>query len=390
MHVPKIALHFRLISIFKSFLALFFLAVSSISYAATITITGNHIITTPTVYQNSTLEMSDGRFTINAGGSLTLDNCVVNIKISPTNPFLVLANQGNINFNKTVFNVTSEGITPNPSTRSAYNLIDINIGNLSLTDNAFTINNEYTVGVLTTQNSPNNGFVITNNSFKHFHGGIYLSQVMNPMINNNKFERVSFANIYFSGSLAQISNNFLAFPGNVAVGDGIDLVNANSVTISNNIISSSAGYGILMMGAQNISINNNKITDGFSYGIYIRNPALLTSKDQYLKQLYKKTKAQLTNNTITLTNNYIEQNRYGLAGETVDNLIVTNNIFIQRFDDSSVRQFWTNNDNLLPFASNLIWSSNYYKEAFTQEVPGDNTNALQFLVFPEHGGVYLP
>jgi parallel beta-helix repeat protein len=360
------------------------------SFAYSEVITGNQIISSPTEYKNTTLDMTNGRFTINPGGTLTLDNCVVNIKISAANPFFATLNKDALNIKKSTFNVTTDGITPNSNNQAIYDLIRVNDnGALSITDSNFAVDSFYTVGFLVTQNLTNSGFVISNNVIKNFHGGIYLSGVTNTTISNNKFDRVSFANVYFSGNLAEINNNILTFPGNLALGDGIDLVNSNSINVHHNIIASSAGYGIMIMGSQNININNNKITDGFSYGIFIRNPSSF-SKDKYLSQLYRKPKSQFNNDNITISNNYIEQNRYGLSGETINNLIAINNIFIQHFDDNSVRQFWTNNDNLLPFVSNLTWSGNYYKEAFTQEVPGDNTNALQFVTFPAHGGVFLP
>jgi parallel beta-helix repeat protein len=389
MQIHYFLLNSRLLSIFKLFIILLLLSISNLVYADVV-ITGNQIITTPTLYKDTTLDMTNGRFTINPGGTLTIENCIVNVKISPTNPFFATLYKDALTLKKNIFNVVSDGITPDSNIQSAYTLIRVNdTASLSITDNSFVVDKAYTVGFLTTQNTPNNGFVISNNVVKNFHGGIYLSGLTNTTIHDNKFDRVSFANIYLSGSLAEIDNNIFTFPGNLAVGDGIDLVNANSVNLHHNIIASAAGYGIMMMGSQNITLNNNKITDGFSYGIFIRNPGLV-SKDKYLSQLYRKTKPQFSNDNISISNNYIAQNRYGLTAETINNLIVINNMFIQHFDDSSVRQFWTNNDNLLPFVSNLTWSNNYYKEAFTQEVPGDNTNALQFVSFPEHGGVYLP
>jgi parallel beta-helix repeat protein len=391
MQVYNALFEFRQISIFKSFIILLLLALSSLTYANTIVITGNNIINTPTSYTNVTLDMTNGRFTINPGGTLTLQNCIVNIAISPSNPFFATLNKDALTLEKNVFNVTSDAITSDPNTQSVYALINVNdSGHLSITDNTFKVNKLYTVGFLVTQNNPTNGFIISNNFFKNFHGGIYLAASTNPTISNNTFETVSFSNIYFSGTLAQINDNIFSFPGNLTMGDGIDVVNADSVNIHNNQIASSSGYGIMMMGAKNITVDSNKITDGLSYGIFIRTPASPLKKDNYLSQLYRKSKSLINNDNITITHNYIEQNRYGLSGEIINNLIVINNIFIQRFDDSSVRQFWTNNTNLLPSVSNLTWSSNYYKEAFTQDVPGDNTNALQFVPFPEYGGVYLP
>jgi parallel beta-helix repeat protein len=356
----------------KFFILLAFLSLSNAIYASVINITGNKIITTHVVYENSNIDMTNGRFTINEGG-LTLKNCIVNVKISPANPFMILLNKGNLNLNKTRLNVTTDGITPDPKVKSIYHLITINNGNLSITHNHFILNNPYTVGLLTTQTNPNNNFVISKNIFKNFHGGIYLSGMTNVIINNNRFERISFSNVYFSGQLAYINDNVFLFPGNLSIGDAIVLENANHIFISNNIISNSAGYGILMVGAQDIFINENKMTDGASYGVFIRTPLLNNDNDH-----------------ITLSNNYIAQNCYGLAGETLDHLIVTNNIFIQRFNDASTRRFWTDNANLLPLARHIMWSDNYYKEAFTQEVPGDDSSALQFVPFPQQGGVVLP
>jgi hypothetical protein len=64
-------------------------------------------------------------------------------------------------------------------------------------------------------------------------------------------------------------------------------------------------------------------------------------------------------------------------------------MFIQRFTDTSLRQFWTNNDNILPNVNSLTWVDNLYKEAFTQVNGGDNTSSLTFVTFPAHGGVYI-
>jgi hypothetical protein len=44
---------------------------------------------------------------------------------------------------------------------------------------------------------------------------------------------------------------------------------------------------------------------------------------------------------------------------------------------------------LLPSVTNLTWLNNTYKEAFTQDISGDNTPSLQFVNFPAHGGVFI-
>ena len=366
--------------------------ISQACLASPIIIAGNKIINTPTMYNNVELDMTNGRFTITAGGSLTIENAVINVAISPSNPYFVSMNNDSLSLKNNTIHVTSSGITPNPNVKSLNELIDVQQGKVEIVGNTVQIDNAFTVGFLTTQNLTTDGFIINNNTIKNFHGGVYLVHSNNAHVNDNTFENVSFANIYILGNLNKFKRNIFSFPGNLMFGDAIDVVSSDSVTISDNIIASDAGYGISIMGGQNIFIDNNKITDGSSYAIFIHAPALSSLKShKYLSQLVGKEKITGAGNTnIVITNNYLAQNRYGLAGKMIDKLIVTNNTFIQRFTDSSIRQFWTNNDILLPSATNLTWSNNIYKEAFTQEVPGDNKSALRFVVFPEHGGVFLP
>ena len=68
---------------------------------------------------------------------------------------------------------------------------------------------------------------------------------------------------------------------------------------------------------------------------------------------------------------------------------VTNNYFSQRFEDAASRKFWTDNTNLLINVTNLTWTHNFYKEAFTQEEGGDNSKSLNFIAFPQTGGISL-
>jgi parallel beta-helix repeat protein len=245
--------------------------------------------------------------------------------------------------------------------------------------------------LLQTKTATTSNFNITQNTIKHFHGGLYLNNSNNATVSGNTFWNVSYSNIYNSGQLNNFNNNVFYFPGNLKFGDAFDLVNANGININNNIISSSSNYGIYIMGGQNISIDNNKIVDGLSYGISIATPSTLKVNNKTLSEILSNKKLKLlSNSNIIITNNYISLNRYGLSGGIMDQLIVTGNTFIQRFSDSSIRQYWTNNDILLPSASNVTWLNNFYKEAFTQDVPGDNSNSLSFITFPQHGGVFIP
>ena len=66
----------------------------------------------------------------------------------------------------------------------------------------------------------------------------------------------------------------------------------------------------------------------------------------------------VVNGNITITNNYISQNRYGFAADNVDGLKVRNNVFIQRFNDKQTRKFWTNNDILIQNTKRINWGKN--------------------------------
>jgi hypothetical protein len=365
---------------------------SSTSCLAAIILHGNQVINTPTTYTNVTLDLTDGRFTINAGGSLTIQNSTIDSTISPSNPFFVQMNNGGLNLQNNDVNVKVSGISQNSDTKALYNLINITNGTLNVTNNAFQIDTPFTVGLLgTLGTAATSGYVFNNNSINNFHGGIYLLNSNNAQVNENEFTNVSFSNIYNTGNLSNFSGNIFSFPGNLTLGNAFDIVNSDGLTISNNVIASGSNYGISIVGGSNLFIENNKITDGKSYAIIIQTPASTEiSKSKYLSQLMPKKKIRLvSNNNIVISNNYISQNKYGLTGGIIDQLIVTNNIFIQRFTDTSVRQYWTNNDNLLPAVTNLTWIDNTYKEAFTQDISGDNTPSLQFVNFPAHGGVFI-
>lgn len=368
------------------------LLVSSMSHASPIIITGNHVITTPTVYQNVVLDMSNGRFTINAGGSLTIENSIVNSTISPSNPYMVSLTTGGLSLKNSKVTVTESGIVPDMNSKSAYPLIKVAQGQVSINDNTFANTTAFTVGFLETQNLETHGFDINHNLIKNFHGGLYLENSNNAEVDDNSFEMVSYSNIInVSSNASKFKRNIFSFPGNLKKGNAFNIINSKGLDISDNIITNSAGTGIFIMGGQKLFIDNNQISDGKSFGIYIQTPSLTSaSKNPYYIPVLAKNLKLASNSNIVISNNYIAQNRYGLSGGEIDHLIVTNNIFIQRFQDNSTRQNWTNNDVLLASAADLIWSNNLYKEAFTQEVPGDNSNTLQFVTFPEHGGVFLP
>jgi hypothetical protein len=111
--------------------------------------------------------------------------------------------------------------------------------------------------------------------------------------------------------------------------------------------------------------------------------------DKYLTNYLNHYHSNQRNTNITVTNNYLSQNRYGFAAQGVDSLFVANNFFIQAFDNSQDRIFWTNNANLIVDVTSLTWTNNFYKEAYSQDVPGDNSKSNALVVFPTTGGVLL-
>lgn len=368
-----------------------FLLSNSICLAG-IVIHGNQVINTTKHYDHVSLDLTDGRFTLNTGAVLKIENSTIDVTISPTNPYFILLNNGQLILNNNIVHVKSSGITPDPNTKSAYQLIRIQNGYITIAKNTFSIDTDYSVGLLETAGvSTTTGFNINSNTINHFHGGFYLVNTNNAKIVDNTFNNVSFANIFNMGNLSNFNRNIFSFPGNLKFGNALNIVNSDGLTISDNIISSSSNDSIIIMGSQNVFMDNNKITDGQAYAINILTPTLAEMrKNSSLSHFSNRKLKFLNNDNILISNSYFSQNKYGLTGGVIDKLIVTNNTFIQRFIDNGTRQYWTNNDNLLSDVSNLLWFDNEYKEAFTQDITGDNTDALKFVTFPAHGGVSIP
>ncbi len=384
-------LRFKLAAFFKLFIGTLLLFGLDASCFADVVLHGNQVITTPTVYNNVTLDLTDGRFTINQGGSLKITNSTINIQISSSNPFLIKLMQGGLDLENNKVNVRVTGLPQTPNSQAAYQLMNVVQGSLMLQKNLFVIGTPFTVGFLTTQGAPTYNFMIKENSINNFHGGISLINSADAEVSFNKFANVSLANLFNNAKGSHIDSNLFLFPGNLHLGNAIDILNSECIKVTNNIISSGSNFGITVTGGDDILIENNKITDGKDFAIIINTPSLAAmNKNKYLLQFMPQKKIKfLENNNITVSNNYIEQNKFGLTGGLIDSLRVEDNIFIQRFNDPTSRQYWTNNDNLLPNVQHLTWNNNEYKEAFTQDNQGDNSMTLQFVSFPKQGGVVL-
>lgn len=381
-------------NIFHYCIGLVMVLLSHYSFAATIVIAPNTVISANTTYSNDTLDMSNGSFIINNNASLTIENCAINGTVSPANPFLINVSNGALVLNNNMIQVTASGITPAPQQQSLYQVLRVDQGTVNMAGNTASVDMAFTVGfLLTNQTIMTDGFNIINNTFKNFHGGLYLINSNHAEIDDNHFVSVSYANIFNIGNMSNIKRNQFLLPGNFVSGDTIDILSSDGIVISDNTFESGSCVEIAAGDSQNILIDGNKMMDGLTYAIAIGTEEGMKdvkTKKSFLSQMRHKYKSNLLAlSNITITNNYISQNRYGLTAAGVDHFIVQNNLFIQRFMDDKTRKFWTDNAILLSGITNLTWTNNFYKEAYSQINGDDNTKSKQVVPFPQTGGVTL-
>lgn len=346
-----------------------------------------------TVIENADLDMSNGSFTITNNATLTIKNSRIVGTISPTNPYLFLVETGKLILKNNTVSVNAVDINPTPFHISLYNTINVEQGSAKIVANSFTIDKPYTASLLATKTEITNNIVFAKNRVYSFHGGIILRNSHFSVVANNAFYNVSNSNVFLlESSSSKVLNNTILFAGNNNVGDGIDFVDSRDVILKNNFISSGSCYSIVVMRCKNVIIDKNHITGGITYAITILPSLVLPGNlNEHLADLIGKpaSRADIPSENIIVINNYFSQNRFGLAATTVNGLVVKNNYFIQHFTDTASRLFWTNNDILMRNVTNLIWKNNFYKEAYAQDIRGNNTIASNFVLFPDRGGVYL-
>lgn len=357
-----------------------------------IIIAPNTIISVDTTYSSDTLDMSNGNFIVQNNATLTIQSCNIIGTLSDANPTLISVLLGSLNMDNNIVQLTSSGIVPHPETQSLHYFIRLEQAKVNLDSNSFNMDLSFVVGLLISDVvQVTDGIMITNNTFRNFHGVLYLLNSNNTLIQDNLFKLNSYGNMVLVGNSCTINNNKILFPGIDHIGNGIDIIDSSQVSITNNVIFTPTCRGIFVVGSHDVVIDSNSITGGITYAIILVSDIELSEKDNYgrriLDKLGKKPIQQGTNN-ITISNNIMSQNRYGLAATDVENLSVTGNYFSQRFEDAASRLFWTNNSTLLVNVTGLVWTNNVYKEAFTQVNGGDNS-MTQFVPFPISGGVVL-
>lgn len=379
----------------KTLLPFILLIAINPSHANQVIINEEIIINSERIYDQESLTLGEkGRFIIDENGLLIIKNSSINITISQYNSFFILAKAGKLILENCTLHVKTINIPVDSENAASCYLIRASKGRLLVNNNQFETESIHTIGFIKSGNwddlAQTDHNTISNNIIHNFHGGVYLLNATDSLIKNNLFRFNSFGNIaILLGKNITIENNKILFPGRFSVGDGITLVSSMDIIIKNNQISNGSCYGIQIIGGGNIAIGDNTIVDGATYAIYISsNYQKLQINKKELTQ-FKLDNPLIINSDITISNNYLGQNRYAIAGDEVSNLTVNNNYIIQKFDDSYLRAFFTNNDILFKSLTNLIWENNFYKEAFTQ-VNGKNLDITKRLYeYPKHGGVII-
>jgi parallel beta-helix repeat protein len=358
------------------------------------------IISTSKTYENTTLDMTNGNLIVQNNATLTIKNCLVHGSVSPTTLNLINVVDGKLHIEKSNFSISATSLPADPNTTAISYVFLINKGQLSLVGNAFKIDKFYTAGlVVTNETNLTSDINIADNTIENFHGGTYLINSNNAHVTNNTFSMNSMGNIVLRGNNGVISKNIIKFSGNNNIGNGIDIFNSDNVNIFENTILDSSCYGILLLDSANITLSQNIIAGGITWAINIISFDQLKTKEKNIDDKFIKNSTYLLhyvanyknkvsiNKNIQIRNNFLLLNRYGLSASFVNTIDVESNIFIQKFNDSKSRKFWTDNNILLENVTNLTWQNNIYKEAFTQINGESNNLALQYVTFPQSGGV---
>ena len=354
----------------------------------------NTVISEPTTYSHVLLDMTTGNFIIRNNASLIITDSTIIGTLSATKPTLIYVESGSLTLSNNRVNITASMLGQHPDTQSLAYMVRLNDATLNMTGNSFAMTEPFTAGLLiTNMNKATNHIYIAKNKVTDFHGVFYLLNTTNAVVENNLLKKNSYGNIVIMGSDSEINNNSILYSGRDRIGDGdaIDVIDSDNVKITNNVISTPGCYGIWVMSSQSVLIDNNTITGGVTYAMTISNPAFKDiNKDavKLLTELGKKVLTHSLSSNITITNNILHQNRYGITAIDVNHLTITDNFFSQKFKDTATRQFWTDNKTLMKNVTELVWENNMYKEAFTQENRGDNSK-IQFVTFPAIGGVVL-
>lgn len=378
----------------KVILFLLIILFQPLANASPITIIGRNVIDRDTTYEHRVLDLTRGYFVIENNAKLVLDHCLVLGSLNPEKTHLIYLNKGSFLIQNSLFNISTTNIPENPLRQSIYSVFFVSEGQVNLFRNRFTIDKPYTASLFVTDKYPTRDINIRGNQLEYYHGGFILNNTQNAILSGNQFSRVSTTNILLLKSKhSRIENNEIFFSGNNNIGDGIDLIDSENIALQGNTIASGSCYSVSILRCKKISLESNRIMGGITHAIIILGASVSHYPNPSLRSYFEESSS--SNNTasksqdIKITHNYLSQNRYGIAASNVEELLVTDNLFIQRFLDDKKRKFWTNNEILLKEVKNLTWLRNKYKEAYPQKRPDSVEKSSRLLEFPTSGGVSL-
>lgn len=374
------------------FITLTLWVISSACFAETVVILPNTVISVDKNYHHVTLDLTHGNFLVKNGATLSINDCTINGTLSKNNPILFdVSEHSKLDMMRNMVNVHSEGVLPHPMTQSIYYVMQIAAGVVDLRNNNFTMEDPFTSGLLITLwPYGTSNFVILGNRIENFHGALYLINTGNSKVEDNVFVKNSYGNIVNMGNKNSIVHNTIYFSGNNRLGNAIDVLNSQEVQVARNLILNPTCHAIYVLSSSNITIDDNRVQGGITYGVNVLSFPEASDKFAYLGNVIPTLKnLNALSHSITIKDNYFLQNRYGVAASDTVGLTVDGNYFVQRFESNDTRKFWTNNNILLKNITDLVWTNNLYKEAFTQEISGDNSKSFSLIPFPVTGGVTL-
>ena len=244
-------------------IALIALLFTSTGFAEVIKIFPNTVISYPRTYDGVTLDLSHGSFIIRDNATLTIKNSVINGTLSKSNPILFSVETGQLNFDHNQVNVKTDDLPQHPKEQSLQYVIMLGLGSLNLNGSAFQIDSIFTAGLLvTTATIPSSNIKITHNKFERFHGVLYLIASDNALVQDNTFMRNSYGQIVIIGNNDKVIHNTILFSGNYHLGNSIDVIDSNNITISKNLLFTPTCHGIYIMSSHDVVIDSNRISGG--------------------------------------------------------------------------------------------------------------------------------
>jgi parallel beta-helix repeat protein len=268
----------------------------------------------------------------------------------------------NINVTSGMTNAEIQSIIDNAASGSTIEFIGSLYENLQLTINkqlniisnvgtkittsstlpVFTINGTQAAGTTI------KGFTIVNTGTGP---GILIKNTSNVTISNDQISSTSGTAVQINGSSNTTIRSSTVSDSTI----GIDISDSNGTQINQSNINNN-GNGIIIENSTNTSANNSQITGNTKNGISVKNSNKTTISGNTIKKNGNTTTSgsgvYFENSTnVTVTNNQINENYYGITALNLTNAIIKNNTFINNDRDGILLNGTTKN---VTIASNAM------------------------------------